>query len=110
MLVTDPITLRELGKLGELVPAGIITEVPTRDVALELEVKIEWLTLANEEVPLVVVEAVSVEGSTVATIDIDTGGSELMVVMNVIVTNPISLVRVPMVNSDAVVEVGRGRD
>lgn len=33
--------LRELGKPGELVPAGIVTVVPTRDVALELEVEIE---------------------------------------------------------------------
>lgn len=117
VLVTVVTIPGELSTPGELVPGGIVTVVPTRDVELELEVELEVVDVDEEEVLLVVVEAVCVEGTTVVTVDVDTGGGELMVVVNVVVTDPDVLVRVvvrvvvpvvaPVVVPDAVVEVGR---
>lgn len=110
VLVTVVTMLGELITPGELVPGGIVTVVPARDVALELEVKV--VDVDEEEVLLVVAEAVVVGDTTVVTVAVDTGGGELMVVVNVVVKDSVVLVRVlvrvvPVVVPAAVVEVER---
>lgn len=47
-----------LARPGELVSVRIVTVVPTRDVALKLEVKAEVVDVDEEEVLLVILEAV----------------------------------------------------